>query len=83
MCFGYLIWAWSWSLQAGVKLAASVFAMFLILCVGLLRIYLGVHYTTDVIAGIAAGAPWTLLMAIVFLLVEHKRQVSTGPVPTT
>lgn len=67
------IWAWSWNLRAGARWAAGLSAMFLILCVGLSRIYLGVHYTTDVMAGIAAGATWTLLMAIVFLLLERKK----------
>jgi undecaprenyl-diphosphatase len=33
-------------------------AMILILAIGVSRLYLGVHYFTDVIAGYAAGVVW-------------------------
>ena len=36
-------------------------AIFLATLIGLTRIYLGVHYPTDVLAGWAAGAAWALL----------------------
>jgi len=34
--------------------------------VGLSRIYLGVHYTTDIVAGLALGSFWTLAVALFF-----------------
>ncbi len=40
-------------------------ALFLPLLVGASRVYLGVHYPTDVLAGWAAGAAWALLWWVV------------------
>ena len=39
----------------------SIFLMFLILMIGFSRIYLRVHYATDVIAGLAIGFIWLFL----------------------
>ncbi|WP_421383286.1 phosphatase PAP2 family protein [Bacillus salacetis] len=37
-----------------------ILTIFLVLAIGLSRVYLGVHYTSDVIAGYAAGGVWLL-----------------------
>ena len=37
--------------------------------VGASRVYLGVHYLTDVVSGISLGAAWALLLAGFFTLV--------------
>lgn len=46
---------------------ASYAAAFLIVAlVGVTRVYLGAHHTTDVLAGMAGGAAWAFLVAAVF-----------------
>lgn len=47
-------------------------AMFLL--IGLSRIYLGVHYTTDVIAGFAAALIWILVVRFVELQLARRKR---------
>jgi undecaprenyl-diphosphatase len=51
--------------EAAERLAVKVFylaaAIILTLIVGVTRIYLGVHYPTDVLAGWLLGSAWALL----------------------
>jgi undecaprenyl-diphosphatase len=43
------------------------------LLIGLSRIYLGVHYTTDVIAGFAAALIWILMVRFVEMQLRRRR----------
>ena len=51
-------------------------AMFLL--IGLSRIYLGVHYTTDVIAGFAAALVWILVVRFVEMGLVRRRRRKSG-----
>jgi len=65
----YLILRLSHSFLIGA--AASLIALPLILAIGLSRVYLGVHYPSDILAGYLAGAIW-LLAVIVSLEALHR-----------
>jgi len=47
-----------WVKEAAARTTVICVAAILILAIGVSRLYLGVHYFTDVIAGYAAGAVW-------------------------
>jgi undecaprenyl-diphosphatase len=57
------------SLRALVWVAAGV----LIFLIGLSRVYLGVHYPSDVLAGYAAATVWVAAVAFGDRLVSHRR----------
>ena len=60
-----------------VRLLIATLAVILSLIIGLSRIYLGVHYPTDVVAGYAVGFMW-LLFCISLLLRHQKKKQSKG-----
>lgn len=63
--FAYIIWLNS-PHRKGLRTTVAIVAPLIILLVGVSRIYLGVHYPTDVVAGYAIGGAWliTCIMAL-------------------
>jgi undecaprenyl-diphosphatase len=57
-----------------LRLAIWFVAIALILLVGLSRVYLGVHYPSDVLAGYAIGVIWVTAVAIGDRLARHRRR---------
>lgn len=65
-----------------VRVYALAAAVILSLLVGCSRVYLGVHWPTDVLGGWCVGAAWALVwwgVAIAWERITHRR-LSTGPV---
>jgi undecaprenyl-diphosphatase len=58
-----------------VKIYCVSAALFLSFIVGLSRVYLGVHYPTDVVAGWAGGIAWALLCWLVAYWLERRGKV--------
>jgi undecaprenyl-diphosphatase len=54
--------------RTAICLAVSV----VLIMVGASRVYLGVHYATDVVSGISLGAAWALVLAGLFALFGHR-----------
>jgi undecaprenyl-diphosphatase len=54
-------------------------AILLTVAVGVSRVYLGVHWPSDVLAGWAAGAAWAVLCWGVALWMQRKGDVEKGP----
>jgi len=63
--------------QRTLKAYFLVVALTLTFLVGLSRVYMGVHYPTDVLAGWAAGLTWALACWLVARFLQHRGAVET------
>ena len=58
--------------HSGARAAIILAVLAVLIMVGASRVYLGVHYATDVVSGISLGAAWALLLAGFFTLGSHR-----------
>jgi undecaprenyl-diphosphatase len=65
--------------QPRMKVYVLVVAVFLTVLVGLSRIYLGVHWPTDVLAGWCLGAAWAILCWFAMLWLQRRGTVERPP----
>jgi membrane-associated phospholipid phosphatase len=81
-CFyGILAWLIATRIKnRGVKIFIWILAAMLILLIGLSRIYLGVHFPSDIAAGFAAAFVWTFTVAVSNHLLGKKTSANwSGP----
>jgi undecaprenyl-diphosphatase len=69
--------------SAAVSLYLMVLAVFLTVLVGFSRIYLGVHYPTDVLAGWCIGAAWAIFCWVLMAWLQNQGQVEPASALTT
>jgi undecaprenyl-diphosphatase len=70
---------WPWA----AKSAGLAIALTMVVLVGLSRVYLGVHWTSDIAGGWSAGAVWLAAAVMAFEMLLHLRQRSRGAAPTS
>lgn len=58
--------------NSGARAAIFLAVSAVLIMVGASRMYLGVHYATDVVSGISLGAAWALVLAGFFTLFGHR-----------
>lgn len=61
-----------------VKVYFMAVAVFLTFIVGVSRVYLGVHYPSDVLAGWCVGSAWALLCWVLVLKLQRQGQVEAA-----
>jgi membrane-associated phospholipid phosphatase len=71
-----LVLAWP-LLSPGARRVWALLGGLLVLLVGLTRMWLGVHYLSDVLAGWALGIGWTLLTAVALGVLSAGRREPT------
>ncbi len=65
--YGFLIYiAWNYLPRMWMKISATFALSALVIVIGISRIYLGVHYPSDVAAGFAGGLCWMVVCILAF-----------------
>ncbi|WP_318312633.1 phosphatase PAP2 family protein [Flagellimonas crocea] len=75
--YGFLIYlVYTFRLNKYLKSSLILLLILLILSIGISRIYLGVHFPSDIAGGFIAGGIWVFLCVLLFNLVEVFRKDS-------
>ncbi len=73
--YGFLIYLfYKFKMNRFIKSTAIFMLTLLILSIGISRIYLGVHFPSDILGGFIAGAIWVVFCIVLFNLIEVFRR---------
>ncbi len=73
--YGFVIYLiYKFRLHIAIKIGIILLLTLVILSIGISRIYLGVHYPSDVIGGYIAGFIWVIFCILIFDLIELFRR---------
>lgn len=77
--YGFLIYLfYNFKLNKWLKTVIILLLGLLIFVIGLSRVYLGVHYPTDIVGGFIAGFIWVIFCVILFHLIDLLRKRRRG-----
>lgn len=73
--YGFLVYlVFRIKMNKGLRFFLALLFSVLILLIGLSRIYLGVHFPSDVVGGFAAGLIWVAFCVVLFNIIDLLRQ---------
>jgi len=73
--YGFLIYLTTqFKINKWAKVAAITFLAFILLSIGISRIYLGVHFPSDIAGGFIAGFIWVIFCILLFNVIELFRR---------
>lgn len=71
--FGLVIYAlWKYTRNRSLRIWGTILLILIILAIGLSRIYLRVHYASDVLGGLALGTCWLMVSICIFQYQKGK-----------
>ena len=77
--YGFLVFLiWKYLKNKPLKIIFSIILPLLAILIGYTRVYLGVHFATDVIAGLLAGIAYLAVAIILFMFLEKKIKFKGG-----
>lgn len=73
--YGFVIYLiYKFQLHVALKIGIIILLTFLILSIGVSRIYLGVHFPSDIVGGFIAGFIWVVFCIVIFDVIEVFRR---------
>jgi undecaprenyl-diphosphatase len=77
--YGFLIYlCYGFKMNKLIKLGVILFLTILIFSIGISRIYLGVHFPSDIAGGFIAGLIWVAFCIIIFNIIDLYRRKEEG-----